>query len=86
MPQHGDFGTFSRLIPPNTPIREVPIMANYQPPHNFALIHPGEKGAGPLSTNPSHPVQHAQGVLDSIPAIALPTQTPAVNEAEETMG
>lgn len=86
MPQHRNCGTCPRLNTPDTQLDEVPIMASYQPPHCFALTHPGENNAGAQSAGVSHQAQHAQGVMDGTPAHQMPTQTPAANEAEEAMG
>lgn len=86
MPKCCSSGTLSRLSPPYTLLDEVPIMANYQPPHNFTPDHRGENNVGAQSAGSSHPVQHAQGVMDGTSAHPLPTQVPLAKEAEETHG
>ncbi|KAG6358242.1 hypothetical protein INS49_014126 [Diaporthe citri] len=61
-------------------------MANYQAPHHFTPDHRGENNLGAQSAGSSHPVQHAQGVMDGTSAHPLPTQVPSASLAEETTG
>lgn len=83
MPKYRSSGTLSQLNPPYTSLDEVPIMSDYQPPHDFTPNHRGENNIGAQS---SHPVQPAQGVKDGTPAHPLPTHTPAAKEADGDAG
>lgn len=86
MPQHRGSGTFSELNPPYTSLDQVPIMANYQPPHNFTPIKLGENDTGAQSAGFFHPAQHAQCVTEGTPAHQPPPQTSAAKEADQTIG
>lgn len=86
MPRHSSSGTLAQLNPPHISLDEVPIMADYQPRHNFSPNHRGERNIGAQSAGASHPVQHAQSVMDGTPAHPLPTHTPVASEADGVAG